>query len=77
MNAEPVVPTPPFEYFVYCPRQCALIHCDGSIATACVSPGFRVPAFVERGRSLHHAAVDGLRVSPGLAVPAFVERAHR
>ena len=29
MNAEPVIPISAIEHFVYCPRQCALIHCDG------------------------------------------------
>ena len=29
MNAEPVVPISAIEHFAYCPRQCALIHCDG------------------------------------------------
>ena len=29
MNVEPVVPISAIEHFVYCPRQCALIHCDG------------------------------------------------
>jgi len=29
MNIEPVVPISAIEHFAYCPRQCALIHCDG------------------------------------------------
>ena len=29
MNTEPVVPISAIEHFAYCPRQCALIHCDG------------------------------------------------
>ena len=29
MSAELVVPISAIEHFVYCPRQCALIHCDG------------------------------------------------
>ena len=29
MSVEPVVPISAIEHFVYCPRQCALIHCDG------------------------------------------------
>ena len=29
MTGEPVVPISAIEHFVYCPRQCALIHCDG------------------------------------------------
>ena len=29
MNPEPVVLISAIEHFVYCPRQCALIHCDG------------------------------------------------
>ena len=29
MSLEPVVPISAIEHFAYCPRQCALIHCDG------------------------------------------------
>ena len=29
MTIEPVIPISAIEHFVYCPRQCALIHCDG------------------------------------------------
>lgn len=29
MSVEPVVPISAIEHFAYCPRQCALIHCDG------------------------------------------------
>ena len=29
MSTEPVVPISAIEHFAYCPRQCALIHCDG------------------------------------------------
>ena len=29
MNDEPIVAISAIEHFVYCPRQCALIHCDG------------------------------------------------
>lgn len=29
MNIEPVVPISAIEHYAYCPRQCALIHCDG------------------------------------------------
>ena len=29
MSSEFVVPISAIEHFVYCPRQCALIHCDG------------------------------------------------
>ena len=29
MTTVPVVPISAIEHFVYCPRQCALIHCDG------------------------------------------------
>ena len=29
MNVDPVVPISAIEHFAYCPRQCALIHCDG------------------------------------------------
>lgn len=29
MTVEPIVPISAIEHFAYCPRQCALIHCDG------------------------------------------------
>ena len=29
MTVEPIIPISAIEHFVYCPRQCALIHCDG------------------------------------------------
>ena len=29
MTLEPVIPISAIEHFAYCPRQCALIHCDG------------------------------------------------
>ncbi|MBC6441644.1 MAG: CRISPR-associated protein Cas4 [Rhodobacteraceae bacterium] len=29
MTVEPVIPISALEHFAYCPRQCALIHCDG------------------------------------------------
>ena len=29
MTPEPVIPISAIEHYVYCPRQCALIHCDG------------------------------------------------
>ena len=29
MSVEPIVPISALEHFAYCPRQCALIHCDG------------------------------------------------
>ena len=29
MSDSPIVPISAIEHFVYCPRQCALIHCDG------------------------------------------------
>ena len=29
MSDAPIVPISAIEHFVYCPRQCALIHCDG------------------------------------------------
>ena len=29
MNTEPIVSISAIEHFAYCPRQCALIHCDG------------------------------------------------
>lgn len=29
MISEPIVPISAIEHFAYCPRQCALIHCDG------------------------------------------------
>lgn len=29
MSPDPVIPISSIEHFAYCPRQCALIHCDG------------------------------------------------
>ena len=29
MKSEPIIQISAIEHFVYCPRQCALIHCDG------------------------------------------------
>ena len=29
MSPEPIVPISAIEHYAYCPRQCALIHCDG------------------------------------------------
>ncbi|MXW23318.1 MAG: Dna2/Cas4 domain-containing protein, partial [Chloroflexi bacterium] len=29
MTPDPVIQISAIEHFVYCPRQCALIHCDG------------------------------------------------
>jgi len=29
MTVEPIIPISALEHFAYCPRQCALIHCDG------------------------------------------------
>jgi len=29
VTVEPVIPISAIEHFAYCPRQCALIHCDG------------------------------------------------
>ena len=29
MSTDPVIPISAIEHFAYCPRQCALIHCDG------------------------------------------------
>ena len=57
MNVEPAVSISAIEHFVYCPRQCALIHCD-------VSPGFTPrPSLsgVAGTLEFHHM----LTVSPG------------
>ena len=60
MNVEPVVPVSAIEHFVYCPRQCALIHCD-------VSPGFtpRPSLSTDGARGAEH---------PGPVSPGFTPR---
>ena len=64
------VPISALQHYVYCPRQCALIH---------VEQTFDDSVFTQRGQQLHERAheassetVDGVRVER--AVPLWSER---
>ena len=60
MNAEPVVLISAIEHFAYCPRQCALIHCDGVWSdNAHTVRGARAHGRVDSGR---HRRERGRRV---------------
>ena len=65
MNAEPVVPISAIEHFVYCPRQCALIHCDGvwndNVHTV---RGVRAHRRVDSGAHRHERGRNVLRAIP-------------
>ena len=50
MTPEPVIPISAIEHFAYCPRQCALIHCDGVWADN---------AHTVRGTRAHRRVDDG------------------
>ena len=64
MNPEPVVAISAIEHFAYCPRQCALIHCDGvwSDNTHTVR-GTRAHRRVDSGK---HRTERGKRVLRGI-----------
>ena len=52
MTDPPVVPISAIEHFAYCPRQCALIHCDGVWTdNAHTVRGLRAHRRVDSGRS--------------------------
>ena len=58
MNDEPIVAISAIEHFVYCPRQCALIHCDGVWSdNAHTVRGSRAHRRVDSGH--HRANEDG------------------
>ena len=61
---EPVIPISAIEHFVYCPRQCALIHCDGVWSdNAHTVRGTRGHRRVDGGR---HRMERGRRVLRGI-----------
>ena len=60
MTPEPVIQISAIEHFVYCPRQCALIHCDGVWSdNAHTVRGTRAHRRVDSGQ---HRAERGRRV---------------
>ena len=65
MSPEPVVPISAIEHFEYCPRQCALIHCDGiwsdNIHTV---RGTRAHRRVDGGKHRHERGKQVLRSIP-------------
>ena len=65
MNAEPIVPISAIEHFVYCPRQCALIHCDGVWRdNAHTIRGTRAHRRVDSGRHRRERGRQVLRAIP-------------
>ena len=64
MTPEPVIPISAIQHFVYCPRQCALIHCDGVWSdNAHPVGGTRAHRRVDSGK---HGVVRGRRVLRGI-----------
>ena len=64
MIPEPVIPISAIEHFAYCPRQCALIHCDGVWSdNARTIRGTRAHRRVDRGQL---GVVRGRRVLRGI-----------
>ena len=64
MTPEPIIPISAIEHFVYCPRQCALIHCDGVWSdNAHTVRGTRAHRRVDSGR---HRVERGRRVLRGI-----------
>ena len=64
MTPEPVIPISAIEHFAYCPRQCALIHCDGVWSdNAHTVRGTRAHRRVDGGR---HRMERGHRVLRGI-----------
>ena len=64
MKPEPVIPISAIEHFVYCPRQCALIHCDGVWTdNAHTVRGARAHRRVDSGQ---HRVERGRRVLRGI-----------
>ena len=65
MTDEPIVPISAIEHFVYCPRQCALIHCDGvwsdNVHTV---RGTRAHRRVDSGRHRRERGKQVLRAIP-------------
>ena len=64
MTPEPVIAISAIEHFVYCPRQCALIHCDGVWSdSAHTIQGTRAHRRVDKGQ---HGTERGRRVLRGI-----------
>ena len=64
MTPEPVIPISAIEHFAYCPRQCALIHCDGVwFDNAHTVRGTRAHRRVDSGQ---HRTERGRRVLRGI-----------
>lgn len=64
MTPRPVIAVSAIEHFAYCPRQCALIHCDGIwFDNAHTVRGARVHRRVDSG---HHNMVRGRRILRGI-----------
>ena len=64
MTPEPVIAISAIEHFVYCPRQCALIHCDGVWSdNAHTVRGTRAHRRVDSGQ---HRVERGRRVLRGI-----------
>ena len=64
MTPEPVIPISAIEHFAYCPRQCALIHCDGVWSdNAHTVRGTRAHRRVDSGQ---HGVVRGRRILRGI-----------
>lgn len=60
-----VIPISAIEHFVYCPRQCALIHCDGVWAAhAHTVRGSRVHRRVDSGKARRERGKHVLRAIP-------------
>ncbi len=65
MSVEPVVLISAIEHFAYCPRQCALIHCDGVWSdNAHTVKGARAHRRVDSGRHRRERGRDVLRSIP-------------
>ena len=65
MNPEPVVTISAIEHFEYCPRQCALIHCDGVWSdNAHTVRGTRAHRRVDSGKHRHERGRKVLRSIP-------------
>ena len=64
MTPEPVIPISAIEHYAYCPRQCALIHCDGVWSdNAHTVRGTRAHRRVDGGQ---HRTERGRRVLRGI-----------
>ncbi len=70
MSPEPIVLISAIEHFAYCPRQCALIHCDGVWSdNAHTVKGRRAHRRVDSGQHRHERGRHVLR-----AIPLWSER---